>query len=29
MENVQLKIDEKGFGHFYIVENDAAVADRS
>lgn len=22
MENVQLKLDEKGFGHFYIMEGD-------
>ncbi|HEY5392498.1 MAG TPA: GNAT family N-acetyltransferase [Hanamia sp.] len=27
MENVQLKLDEKGFGHFYIVEGDEQLGE--
>ena len=27
MEKVQLKVDEKGFGHFYIVENDEQIGE--
>ena len=27
MENVQLKLDEKGFGHFYIVENNEQLGE--
>ena len=27
MENVQLKLDEKGFGHFYIVEDNEQIGE--